>query len=373
MGQAILLALTPSAVTMIRMPPLHLPRRTLLVGTAVVGLSALAGCESRPTQPSGWADGAPDAPARRSRVTAVCDMAQMTPRPVPSRDGSLVLTYARWMEVAGRSGALLWGTATGRLLPDSLSGAGSEVTRFRHDNSLVDAVGAAVVHIDRASGTARHFGTGHALFEPPCGGVSAITSVVCSPIGKYVATGGDDGHVGVFDWQTANRLTWVKVAERNAMVHGFILDKLVVSLDDATLLLKMNGTEAYRFDHTPHRPLVAEDTLLVANPDGGWDRIDPATGQQTAHLPSEVPSWDTLTPDGATLFTSPNDHVGASLEPRPFRFTDVATGTTREVSLTILTGGTVLLPDGRLLAATDEGISVFDSTTGEPQGTFATS
>lgn len=355
------------------MTTLPLTRRSLLVGLTTLGLSALVGCKSRPTQPSGWADGTPDAPTRRSKVTAVCDMAQMTPRPVPSRDGSLVLTHARWMEVAGRSGALLWDTSAGRLLPDSLLGAGSEVTRFRNDNSLVDAIGAAVVHVDPANGTARHFGTGHALFEPPCGGVSAITSVVCSPIGKYVATGGDDGHVGIFDWQTANRLTWVKIAEKYAMVHGFILDKLVVSLDGVTLLLKMDGTEAYRFDHTPHRPLVAEDTLLVANPDGGWDRIDPATGRQTAHLPSEVRSWDTLTPDGATLFTSPNDHVGASLEPRLFRFTDVATGTTREVSLTILTGGTVLLPDGRLLAATDEGISVFDSTTGEPQGTFATS
>lgn len=355
------------------MTTLSLTRRSLLTGLTTLGLSVLVGCESRPTQPSGWADGSPDAPARRSRVTAVCDMAQMMPRPVSSRDGSLVLTYARWVEVAGRSGPLLWDTVAGRLLPDSLLGAGSEVTRFRHDHSLVDAVGAAVVHVDRASGTARHFGTGHTLFEPPCGGVSAITSVVCSPIGKYVATGGDDGHVGIFDWQTAHRLTWVEIAEKPAMVHGFILDKLVVSGDGATLLLKMDGTEAYRFDHTPHSPLVAEDTLLIANPDGGWDRIDPATGRQTAHLPSEVPSWDTLTPDGATLFTSPHDHVGASLEPRPFRFTNVATGATREVTLTILTGGTVLLPDGRLLATTVDGISVFDSMTGEPQGTLATS
>lgn len=355
------------------MTDLPLTRRSLLTVAALAGVGVLAGCESRPTEPSGWADGVPERPERLGKDTAVCDSRPVLPRPVLSPTGALLFTADVLVDVAGRSGAMLWDVAAERLLPDSLLGAGSRLTVFRNDDSLIDVVGAFVVHVDQAGGTARHFGTGHALFEPPCSGVTAITSVACSSIGKYVATAGLDGHVGIFDWASATRLTWVKVSsDERAMVHGFILDKLVVSHDGATLLLTMDGTEAFRFDHTPHRPLVAGDTLLVSNPDGGWDRIDPATGEELTHLASEMPHWDTLTPDGATLFTSPQDPVGTSLEPRPFRFTDVTTGESRELSLTIQTGGTVLLPDSRLLATTMEGVTVLDQTTGQQQGHFAT-
>ncbi|MDO5068382.1 MAG: hypothetical protein Q4D96_13980 [Propionibacteriaceae bacterium] len=351
-----------------------LSRRSLLAVAALAGTGALTGCESRPTEPSGWADGVPERPERVSKDTAVCDIRPVLPRPTLSPKGTLLFTAAGLTDVAGRSGAMLWDVAAERLLSDSLPGVGSHLTSFRNDDSLIDAVGAFVVHVDQARGTARHFGTGHTLFEPPCRGVTAITSVACSPIGKYVATAGLDGYVGIFDWASATRLTWAKVSsDERAMVHGFILDKLVVSVDGATVLLTMRGEEAFRFERTSHRPLVAGDTLLVANPEGGWDRIDPATGQRTSHLASQMPYSDALTPDGETLFTSPQDAVDGSLQPRPFHFTEVATGETREVTLTILTGGMVLLPDGRLLATTVEGIGVLDQATGQLQGHFATS
>lgn len=356
------------------MAPLTLTRRSLFTVAALAGAGALAGCHPLPTKPSGWADGVPEAPKRITKETAVCDTRPLLPRPVLSLDSSLLFTHAWTAQLAGRSGAMLWDTAAGRLLPDSLLGVGSGYSSFRPDNSLLDAVGAFVVHVDHVNGTARHFGTGHRIFELSCGPVTGILSLVCSPDGRYVATGGYDGYVGIFDWQTATRVAWTKVTPEDEMsveVRGFIQDKLVVSLHGGTLLLRMDGTQAFRFDEAVYPPLVAGDTLLLSG-DNGWVRTDPETGKELSHIPSQNLREQALTPDGRTLFTSPMDTTTDSPGTRPFSFTDLEAGTglTRTVTIDILTGGTALLPDGRLLATTSEGIAVLDSLTGTPQGMF---
>ena len=85
--------------------------------------------------------------------------------------------------------AIWWGT--GEFVTTFDAGDGT-ADRWLPDGTLLFAVGSAVVHFRPSDKKARFFNSGHALVEPECGGIYAISELDYSATRNLVLTSGAD-------------------------------------------------------------------------------------------------------------------------------------------------------------------------------------
>ena len=180
-----------------------LSRRHVLLG-ATAGLVA---CRPNPTlkptptlkvAPSvtpGWHDGLPEAPIRQSEPTAICDIAPPRPRLIVAADDSHVAKVIGGY-ISQAPTAIWWGTGEFATTFDAGDGTAD---RWLPGGTLLFAVGSAVVHFRPSDKKARFFSSGHALVEPECGGIYAISELDYSATRNLVLTSGADNTLRLFE------------------------------------------------------------------------------------------------------------------------------------------------------------------------------
>ena len=180
-----------------------LSRRHVLLG-ATAGLVA---CRPNPTlkptptlkvAPSvtpGWHDGLPEAPIRQSEPTAICDIAPPRPRLIVAADDSHVAKVIGGY-ISQAPTAIWWGTGEFATTFDAGDGTAD---RWLPGGTLLFAVGSAVVHFHPSDKKARFFSSGHALVEPECGGIYAISELDYSATRNLVLTSGADNTLRLFE------------------------------------------------------------------------------------------------------------------------------------------------------------------------------
>ncbi len=347
----------------------QLSRRYVLLGAAA-GLVACHPGRTPKAPPSvkpGWNDGLPETPIRQSKVTAECDMAPPRPRLTVSADDSHVAkVIAGYIDQAPTA---IWRSTGAFVAAPKVEGTAA---CWLPDGTLLFAVGSAVVHFRPSDKKVRFFNTGHALVEPDCGGVYAISALDYSAARNLVLTSGADKTLRIFELGEAKEQ--FSVAGDRIPRARFLGDRVLVGGGDSLPVLDLKGNTVETLPHAQAQVITGGDTAVLAT-DDALVLLDGTLAQTLSiNLPHPLLEFS-LTPDGGTLvYTMAPSNSGD----RQAVIVDVLSHGQRELALpSEVLNFVTATPDGRLLGIKEEGYEggvpvVLDPVTGAVAEEFAT-
>ncbi|KUO02529.1 hypothetical protein AQJ67_21460 [Streptomyces caeruleatus] len=202
----------------------------------------------------------------------------------------------------------------------------------------------------------------------------AAYSMAFSPDGKTLATGGENGTVGLRDIATGKPRKTIRTGHAGSIANlalGADGGTIVTSAHDGTVRLQDAVSGRTRATLTGHRGV--ESSLAVSSDghtlaDTGDDTVrvwDMATAETRKILRTGEVDSVALSPDGRTVATggSPDGRV---------RLWDVATGTVRRTIKTGTVFKVLFSPDGRTLVtgSPDKEMQLWDVVSGKPRATL---
>ena len=354
-----------------------LSRRHVLLG-ATAGLVA---CRPNPTlkptptlkvAPSvtpGWHDGLPEAPIRQSEPTAICDIAPPRPRLIVAADDSHVAKVIGGY-ISQAPTAIWWGTGEFATTFDAGDGTAD---RWLPGGTLLFAVGSAVVHFRPSDKKARFFSSGHALVEPECGGIYAISELDYSATRNLVLTSGADNTLRLFELGKAEEQFNITPFNDRSPQAQFLGDQILIGGGDSLLVLDLEGNTVKTLPYAQARVITGGDTAVLATNDT-LVLLDGTLDQTLSiDLPHRLLECS-LTPDGGTLVYT---MALSDSEDRQAVIIDVPSHSKRELPLpSKVLDFVTATPNGRLLGIQKKGDEdgapvVLDPTTGAIKEEFA--
>lgn len=353
----------------------QLPRRQVLAA-AGLGLLSLAACDHRSSPaPAGWADGIPDWPGRISPLDQGYGSGKCLLPPLPAQlrvspDGTRVLKFHPRSTDSPSVGLRIWEVATGAPIDPQHDWAHRNHSLcWLPDNTLLIDVGAAVVHVDLAGHTFRHFATGHEYLEPDCGDVLGIAAIDYCPAKNLVVTGGYDGTVRLFDFKDAKALA--KTSFETVTWEPRFLGEYILAGDSSSVqVLDTSGSAVKNLPYRLHAAQLGGDRAAFEDEDD-LVVLDASLTETHRLNVGSLSAAETLTPSADTLVHTVYT-VGA--DPTTI-IVDIKAGQKRELpklnEMDHYNSFATVTSDGKLLATTYSGVAELDPSTGAIKREFA--
>ncbi|MFC2687045.1 MAG: hypothetical protein ACFN3I_07755, partial [Arachnia propionica] len=160
--------------------------------------------------------------------------------------------------------AIWWGTGEFATTFDAGDGTAD---RWLPGGTLLFAVGSAVVHFRPSDKKARFFSSGHALVEPECGGIYAISELDYSATRNLVLTSGADNTLRLFELGKAEEQFNITPFNDRSPQAQFLGDQILIGGGDSLLVLDLEGNTVKTLPYAQARVITGGDTAVLTTND----------------------------------------------------------------------------------------------------------